>query len=380
MKIMFVTEFFPTGKDLRFSGGVEARTYYVGKYLAKKHKVYVICSHQPGSKRREIIDGMYILRVGASLKYNAGSGKINLIKLLSFILKAVKVGEKIKPDVVDGGNFIAHTIAKQISVNINIPVVFWYPDVFIGKWIKTSGIISGVGGWFNERLNLLRSSDQFIAISKTTKDKLLDNGVANSLITVIPCGVEHKEFRKKIKKQQVAQIICISRLVRYKRVVNLIWAFAALMKKGVDVGLLIIGEGPEQKKLNNLTKMLKIDRSVTFRKNLPRKQLINCLKSSHLFCLPSQIEGFGISVIEACAAGIPYVISSIPVFKEITKGGKGGLMFETGNINDLSKKLEKLLVDKKLYLAKSKEAELLAENYDWQIIAKQTENAYKQLI
>src|SRR3989344_6269772 len=131
MKILLISEFFPTGKDLKFSGGVETRTYYVGKHLAKKHEVFVVCSHQPGAKRKETIEGINIIRVGPTILYNAGSGKIHLIKLLGFIMSSIKVGKKLKPDIADGGNFIAHTIAKQISTGLKIPLVFWYPDVFI---------------------------------------------------------------------------------------------------------------------------------------------------------------------------------------------------------------------------------------------------------
>lgn len=378
MKILLITEFFPKGKNLAFSGGVEARTYFVGKYLARRHLVYVVCSHQPGAARRESIDGIRVLRVGQTMNYNAGSGKLNLIKLISFIKNAIDIGSKIQPDVIDGGNFIAHTIAKQISLKNNRPAVFWYPDVFIGKWIQTSGVISGLGGWIVEKINLRRGADKIIAISRVTKDKLEKQ--IDEDVVMIPCGVDKKEFKQYLKKKEEETIICVSRLVKYKRVDDLIWSFSILLKRGIKARLKIVGEGPKEKELKTLVSMLGIKELVSFKKNLPRMTLVKELSSSYLFCLPSEIEGFGISVIEAAAAGIPYVVSDIPTFKEITKGGKGGIICELGNKNKLASGLAKLLTNKSLYKKKSVEAQILAKDYSWAKVAQETENIYKSLL
>lgn len=380
MKILLITEFFPQGRDLRFSGGVEARTYFVGKHLAKKNAVYVICSHQPKTKRKENINGINVLRVGPTIAYNAGSGKMNLLGLVGFITHAIKEGKKIRPDIVDGGNFIAHLITKQISAANKIPAVFWYPDVFIGNWIKTSGIISGFGGWVIEKLNIFRGASKFIAISKSTKAKLKNQGVHDKKISVIPCGVDRAEFVQKTKKSGTTTIISISRLVKYKRIEDLVWAFANLVRKSINVQLLIVGEGPQLNKLENIIKMLRLTPRVTFRKNIPRNELVSLIKASHIFCLPSEIEGFGISVIESAAAGVPYVISDIPVFKEITNNGKGGLIFKLGNILDLTAKLEKLIINKPYYLKQAREAVKLAQNYSWTQISRETEKIYKSLL
>lgn len=378
MKLLLITEYFPKGKDLRFSGGVEARTYYVGKHLAKKHQVYVICSHQPGSKRKETISGIRVVRVGAKMRYSAGSGKINPIKLLAFLVSAIREGVKLNPDLVDGGNFISHFIAKIISIRCGKPVVFWYPDVYIGVWIKTSGIISGISGWICESFNLKLGADKFIAISNTTKGKLVKYGVDHRKVIVIPCGIDQREFsHQKVKKN--INILNIARLVKYKRTADLIWAFAALRKHGVKAKLSIVGQGPEENNLRQQISMLKLKKDVEITGNLQRKTLINKIRQSYIFTLPSEIEGFGISTIEAAAAGVPYVVSDIQVFKEVTKNGNGGLMFESGNILNYTNQLEKLIIDKKLYSKKSKDAVKLAKNYNWSFISSQTEKVYMEL-
>ncbi len=113
---------------------------------------------------------------------------------------------------------------------------------------------------------------------------------------------------------------------------------------------------------------------------MPRAELIKELKSSYLFCLPSSTEGFGIAVLEAAAAGVPYVISNIDVFREITKNAKGGFLFELGSVRDLAQKIERLNTNKELYEKKENEAHSLVKIYSWREIASETEQVYKKLL
>src|SRR3990167_4678365 len=134
MKILLVTEFFPTGKDLRFSGGVEARTYYIAKHLAKNHQVSVLASLTFRTKSREKISNVNVFRVGPPRNYSASVG--HFVSRLKFIKNAIEFGSGINADIVDGGNYISHFIAKRISLKKNIPVVAWYPDVCINAATK----------------------------------------------------------------------------------------------------------------------------------------------------------------------------------------------------------------------------------------------------
>jgi len=381
MKILLVSDFFPTGKDLRFSGGVEARTFFIAKYLAKKHTVHVITSRLTGSKRREKLFGFTVYRVGQESSYATGNISIFLLpKKISFFYSAVKKASDLDLDIVDGCDFIGHLISKLISFKKQIPTVFWYPDVFIGQWVKTSGIFAGFGGYILEKINLSLSPNRFIAISTQTQNKLIKNNIPQEKISVIPCGVDLNEFNSKFKKKnEKIHILTIGRLVWYKRIQDLIFAYALINKTRKKLNLTIIGRGPQRNKLDELIKNLKLSR-VKILKNLKRDELINVLQNSTVFCLPSEIEGFGISVIEAAAAHVPYVVSDIPVFKEITKKGKGGLFHKLGNIKDLAKKIEMLIDDKNLYQKKIKEGALLAKQYSWAQIALETENIYKNTI
>lgn len=375
MRILFISEFFPTSGDLRYSGGVEARNYFVAKNLAKKHQVYVVTSRLPGSKKSEKYQRVNIYRIGPKRHYDASLASI--LARIKFAISAIKFAKSQAVDIVDGSNFIAHFIAKIISINQKIPVVAWYPDIWIGSWIKNVGL-KGIIGEILERANIKLGFDAYIAISNT-KAKYL-RGYAHDKVAVIKCAVDHQEFKTHSQKSKVPTILCVSRLVAYKRVADLVWAFALLIKKTPNLKLTLVGRGPEKTKLQNIIKMLKIGSKVLFLDNLPRVKLIRTMKSAHIFCLPSTVEGFGISIIESAASQVPYIVPNIPVFREITKNGQGGIFFKAGDISDLAGKLEKLLTDKKFYQTKTRECTSLAKSYDWNKIAEQTESLYKSLI
>ena len=375
MKILLITEFFPTGKDLRFSGGVEARTFFIAKGLAKRNKVFVIASRTKGMPTKENTYGFTVLRVGPKRNYTASTGHV--LSRLLFIKDALKIGKSLDVDIVDGGNYIAHFIARNIADNKKIPVVAWYPDVWLNDWIKNTGF-TGLFGEFLERLNLIRGFNAYIAISKVTAMKL--EKFAKGKIYTIYCGVQNKEFEKGEKKFKNPTILCVSRLTSYKNIKTLIFAFAHLSSRIKDLRLIIVGTGPQLYELKHLAENLEVSGKVKFLSNLPRKTLLNLYKSSHVFSLPSLVEGFGIATIEAAIAGLPYVNSDIPIQREITKGGKGGYLVDPLNPIAYSDKFKTLVENRNQYQKKSKEAQNLANNYDWNNAVIQTEKVYYSLL
>lgn len=162
-------------------------------------------------------------------------------------------------------------------------------------------------------------------------------------------------------------IICLARLVKTKRIDQLIQATGKLNNR-----LIIVGTGPQEKYLNFIA-----HKKVQFFKNLPRKKLISLLKKADLFCLPSIVEGFGIATIEAMACGLPAILADIPINQEITQGGQGAVFFEPGNIADLAAKIKTLMDNKTFYHQKQAEALKLAKSYTWNKVYLQTKTVYE---
>jgi glycosyltransferase involved in cell wall biosynthesis len=98
-----------------------------------------------------------------------------------------------------------------------------------------------------------------------------------------------------------------------------------------------------------------------------------------VFCLPSTVEGLGLAVVEAMAAGVPFVVSELPALVETT-GRKGGFFFEPTKYKDLADKLLRVLKDKKIQRDLIKEGTGQAKKYDWEILVKKIEKVYNDVM
>lgn len=379
MRILIITEFFPNSENEGVRGGAELRAFYVAKYLAAYHDVYVISSHEEGSLRESEFLKIKVFRCGRTRKYTQSG---SFLVRANFIQAAIRRGIKLKVDLVDGYNWISHLAAFKIAQVLKIPSVATYHDVWIGNWIKNIGFISGLVGEFMERYILSKNWSKFIASSWMTQKKLIKNKIPRDKIEVLYNGVEINIYKKSVVEKYPKPTICyIGRLVKYKRVDDLIKSITILKDQVPQIQCKIIGIGPEESNLKKLAIDLKIQDKIAFLGFIPEhERVINILKKSHIFCLPSLVEGFGIVTIEALAAGVPYVNSNISVTREITQGGKGGLLFEPTNYEDLAKKVIQLLSDDGLYQEKKREGGFLVERYDWGNIVSKLENIYSLLI
>ena len=372
MRICIATEFFPTSEKAEVRGGVEARAFHVARLLAKKHEVVVLASRERGTPEEDEFLGLRVLRYGKQREY---SQKGSLAERLSFIIEGREVG--VKFDLVDGYNFISYPVAWGISRRQDIPAITTYHDVWLGRWVKNVGA-GGILGEILERYVLSRRWNKFIAVSGYTRDRLVESGIREDLIEVIPSGVDLQMFERiKTEKYPEPTVCCIARLVDYKRVDDLVRALGLVRTEIPGVRCKVIGTGPEGGKLRALVEGLGLRENVEFLGSIEEhRRVIEVLKSSHAFCLPSTLEGLGLVVVEAMAAGVPFVVSELPALVETT-GGKGGVFFRPRDHRDLADKLSLVLKDKKIQRGLAKQGVERAKTYDWKMLVDKIEKVYE---
>ena len=365
MKIALVCEYFPKSSERQMRGGVEARTYFIAKQLAKRHDVTVYAVLEPGLEKDSGFDGMMVVRVGPAIEYSQAS---SLPKRLAYMRNAAKAVASGGFDVVDGCSVTGYPPAWWSASKTRVAT---YHDVWVGRWIANLGL-KGVLGEVMERYVLSRGWDRFIAVSEYTKANLVGYGIKPGRITVASNGIDVAGYGKISSKKYEKPTICsIARLVSYKRLSDLIEAAAKVRQDIPDLRVIIIGTGPERDNLEALAKRLKMSDCVEFAGYVERHDdVLAALKSSHVFCLPSVVEGFEISVVEAMALGIPYVASDIPAIREATRGGEGGLLFRPGSTDELALKLTEALGGKV-----RGGVDFIGE-YDWSKTAQKVEQAY----
>lgn len=373
MRICIITEYFPKSENFEIKGGAEASAFNEAYQLSKNHQVTVLTSLEEGFPSEYEIKGIKVICCGKERSYVQSGSFLNRI---SFMQEASKIGKTLDIDLVVGYNFITHPVAWKISKKLNIPAVARYHDVWIGEWFKNMGL-SGLAGEILERYNLSRNFDLIISVSDYTRKNLEKHFPANK-IKVVPNIVDFPAVKS--EKFDKTTISCVARLVEYKKVDDLIRAVSILKTDFPDLKCKIVGTGPMEMKLKSLSKELDLDDSIEFLGFVEKHEdVLKIVNSSHIFCLPSIVEGFGIVIVEAMGCGVPFVASRIPPVMEASNQ-KGGLFFEPENSQNLAETIKTLLKDPELYKNLQKEGLDQSKKYQGENIGNELEKLFSSLL
>ncbi|MBI4145211.1 glycosyltransferase family 4 protein [Candidatus Woesearchaeota archaeon] len=377
MNVLVFSEYFPSHNQ-GITGGVESRAFHLLRETAKKHHVTVICSYQDRQPRIDRVDGVTVLRVGPKSPY-ANTG--NILRRLGYVSAAFATGVLLpKIDVVEGWTYLNYPLAWLVGRIKGKPVVQTYHESWtFTEWLR-KGWITGMFGWLWARFSLAAlPATRYIAVSNATKERLVEQGIRSRKIDVVYNGVDATTFRSiKVRPLRQPSVSTTARLIKTKRVDVLIKAIALLKKEYPDIILTINGEGEEEPRLRQLVAQLRLERNVVFKGRIGRFEDVLRLRKRHqVFCLPSEVEGFGMVVVEAMALGVPVVCTDIPVLREVA--GKSASLFKPGDADDLAEKLGALLADARLRQRKSKEAFRHAQSFDWKKIALRADAVYRSV-
>ena len=184
---------------------------------------------------------------------------------------------------------------------------------------------------------LLSSSPLKNAISKyfnTHKSKLnlLPNPVDENLFTLRKVPNINPQFI----------IVCISLFRPEKRIDLVLESFSNLVHSGIKAKLKLIGDGPLKHEIENKIQKLGISDLVELPGYLPQKRIIDELHNSHFLVLPSDIETFGMVLVEAQACGLPVVATDCGGPKDIVTA-ESGILVTPGSISELAGGMQKLI-------------------------------------
>ena len=135
------------------------------------------------------------------------------------------------------------------------------------------------------------------------------------------------------------------RLAHIKGADVLLHAVARLHGQGLPVRLVIVGGGPEQASLAALATELGIGAITHFAGRLPRTAIYGAIKGFDIAAVPSREEGFGLSALEAMAAGVPVVASRVDALQEVVVDGATGLLCPADDPVNLADALARLVAN-----------------------------------
>ena len=203
--------------------------------------------------------------------------------------------------------------------------------------LVASTIVS-LEAYFNHLFNKYQKNVRFfISPSKFLKKKLIEFGWPQSQITYIPNFVDPSEFVPRYNPGQY--FLYLGRLSPEKGITTLIEAFMKIASK--KISLYVTGEGPVR---NQLESSAAADSRIRFTGYLSGERLKETTRNSLAVIVPSEwYENAPISVLEALAFGKPVLGARIGGIPEMIDEGVNGYLFASGNVDDLSEKLELFL-------------------------------------
>ena len=246
------------------------------------------------------------------------------------------------PDLVHiQTEYSARVLANKIINKINIPYVitchamyedyirYWCPSKKIGKFI--------IKKLSNKYYN---PSKALVVPSIKLKKKEIEYGV-KCPIEVIPTGIDLEKFnnrisleeRKKLLKKYNIDIdkkvlVTVSRVAVEKNIEEIINYFKLLLEKDSNYRLLIVGDGPDKKNLENLVGKLELNEYVKFTGMIMPDEVYKYYQLGDVFVCASTSESQGLTYVEALASSLPLVCRKDDCLFDIIEVGKNGFVYE----------------------------------------------------
>ena len=288
------------------AGGAEVYTEEVlARWAADGHHVTLFSAAQAGRPEREVVRGVERVRRGSKLGVYReaanwfaaeGRGRFDLVI-----------------DEVNTRPFFAHRFSDA-------PVVALYHQTCEEIW---SYEMPFPASWLGRRvlepkwLGAMRSVPA-LAVSESTRDAIAAFGVQGAV--VVPEGIE-PPTPVDVEKAEMPTLVHCSRLVSYKRADHVIQAFALAKQRIPDLRLVMVGDGPEMRRLRRSAPA-----GVEFVGFVSTDEKKRLMASAHAIVMASVREGWGLVIAEAAALGTKAIAYDRPGLRDAVKAADGVLV------------------------------------------------------
>lgn len=229
----------------------------------------------------------------------------------------------------------------------------------------------------------LKLASSIICLSRHDKSVLCSFGVDPDKVVVIPEGVDTETYRP-VSKSDVSgdrrvDLLSVGRLVRGKGFDLLLRGFALASRKRPDVRLIVVGEGPLRARLMKEVHELGLDGRVVLIPRVNETELLRLYQRSDIFILMSRTEGLPRVILEAMAAELPVIASSLPQLRDQTGGA--GIMADPEDPVALSEAIIRLVDDPELRRELGRRGrERVKRNFEWNAIGRRTTDLFAQIL
>lgn len=213
-------------------------------------------------------------------------------------------------------------------------------------------LVDAIHNW--RRRRAYAKYDHIVAVHDEVKNWAIDSGMIRpEQVSTVHNGLDFSRLdvplsRKEIRDGygwagEIPVLLNVGSLTEQKNQLNLVRGVSRVIAEGIDLRLVIAGEGPLRRGLDEEIQRLGLQCKVQllgYRTDVPL-----LLKSADLFVLPSLWEGLPICVLEAMASGIPVLVSDIAVHSRILASGELGALLVSTSPEGIAESIVRVLRD-----------------------------------
>lgn len=233
--------------------------------------------------------------------------------------------------------------------------------------------------WYNalaflvaQRLSLILAivfANRILAVARATARQLRQSGFPMGRVTAVACGVELGGLAAVAPSSDAPRYdaVSVGRLAAAKGVFDLVDAWALVVAKKPDARLAIIGDGPDQERVQQRVQSRHLAGNVELLGAVDSAEKNQCVRDARLFTLASHEESWSIATGEAMALGTPVVAYDLPELQEVW--GEAYHAVREGDVSALARDILSLLADESRRRNLARRGLARVASLDWATIA-----------
>jgi glycosyltransferase involved in cell wall biosynthesis len=343
------------------AGGAEVHQFEVfGRLAARGFPVTLICAGYAGAGHVDEMRGVQIVRVGNRYTFYARGPM-----LFQRMVRGVG-GRALLVENLNKLPFYGPLYAP-------VPVLAVVHHLFGTTAFRQANLAVALVTWGSE-LGIPRvyRDVPMIAVSPSTRDDLIARGVRAANITMIPNGLDHDHYRPPTTAPGPV-ILSLGRVEAYKRIDVVVDALPRVLATVPQARLVIVGRGDALAALVRQVVRLGLGHAVEFRGFVDEHEKVALYQSARVFVNPSEKEGWGLTVLEAAACGVPAVASDSPGLRDSVRHDETGILVPHGDVAQCAAALLRLLTDDTLWNRLRIGALAWAARFGWDAVTDEVE-------
>ncbi|NOY54211.1 MAG: glycosyltransferase family 4 protein [Deltaproteobacteria bacterium] len=345
-------------------GGGAYRARVINERLVGDHSVAVVTGKFPGAQNEDI-NGVDYIRTGSSLSYPAS--RTSFTFLAPFYMR--------KPCDIVVVDFSAYAPCFA-SLFTGKPVIYIMHHSIESHSLSAHPLM-GFPATISEKI-FLRLARNIITPSEALKDRIV-TGYPGKNVIAIPNGVSEKIFKLIPKEEEY--ILFLGRIDIYMKGLDiLINAFKEVDAKGILLKIAGGGEPGSMDMLRDMVHKHHLGKHVKILGRVSDEEKLKLLKDCLFLVMPSRFEGWGITALEANAAGKPVIGTKIPGLSEAVIDEQTAVLVEPEDAKELTRQMNLLLHDRAKRVKLGSAGRERARRFAWKTIALQQFGFYRSVL